>query len=100
MTVATMKGATKCELHDIEPIPNQYTTLSVLRQGLHSIAKHSGRVEEILWLWEHRVVETKGTEVSGTLGRPRRKIVREQYQLLFYLRNRLPLTPAGNGSSV
>ena len=55
--------------------PLRQRQLADLQQGLHSNAKHSSSVDEILWLWEHRVVETKGTEVSGTIGRPRRKIV-------------------------
>ena len=62
--------------------------LAVLRQGLHPTRSTSGSVEEILKLWEHRVVKTKRTEVSGAPGRQGRKVVCQQYQLLLYLRNR------------
>ena len=62
--------------------------LAVLRQGLHPTRSTSGSVAEILELWEHRVVKTKRTEVSGAPGRQGRKVVCQQYQLLLYLRNR------------
>ena len=39
------------------------------------------------------------TEVSGSIGRRRRKVVCQQYQLLLLHAKPFPLTPLGKGSS-
>ena len=53
---------------------------AVLRQGL---PVHTS-VPVALWLCDHLVMRSKRAEVSGPIGRPRRKFVCQQNQLLFF----------------